>query len=209
MEDRTRRAGRTRPGWTITVCHFPPGTSKWNKIEHRLFSHITLQLARLGRWPATTSSSSTIAATTTATGLTVSADLDDGRYPAGVKVSDDQMDDLEDRAHHPPRLPRRVELRPRSPCRARPAPRTARPPGPPSRDLDALIEPALNGMTGDDLAALAAATGTSVRPTPRISVCSTWPRLWQGPGLPGERLASAPVATGRAGSVIQLDQEPT
>jgi hypothetical protein len=77
-------------GLEITVCHFPPGTSKWNKIEHRLFSHVTMNWR--GR-PLTSHEVvvQTIAATTTRTGLTVHAELDPGRYPDGVKVSDAQM----------------------------------------------------------------------------------------------------------------------
>ena len=84
-------------GLEITVCHFPPGTSKWNKIEHRLFCHITMNWR--GR-PLTSHEVvvQTIAATTTATGLTVTAALDDGAYPDGVKITDAQMKDLEDRA---------------------------------------------------------------------------------------------------------------
>ena len=83
-------------GLTITVLHFPPGTSKWNKIEHRLFSQIT----RTWRGRPLTSHQvilSTIAATTTSTGLKVTAVLDTGRYPAGTEVSDEQARDLEDR----------------------------------------------------------------------------------------------------------------
>jgi hypothetical protein len=78
-------------GLTITVCHFPPGTSKWNRIEHRLFSAITLNWR--GR-PLTSHQVvvQTIAATTTSTGLRVHAELDTGHYPTGVKVSDAQMD---------------------------------------------------------------------------------------------------------------------
>src|SRR5216684_280385 len=77
-------------GLEITVCHFPPGTSKWNKIEHRLFSHITMNWR--GR-PLTSHEVivQTIAATTTRTGLTVRAQLDTGSYPAGVKISDQEM----------------------------------------------------------------------------------------------------------------------
>jgi hypothetical protein len=77
-------------GLEITVCHFPPGTSKWNKIEHRLFSAITMNWR--GR-PLTSHEVivQTIAATTTATGLRVHAELDPGRYPEGVKVSNEQM----------------------------------------------------------------------------------------------------------------------
>jgi Rhodopirellula transposase DDE domain len=77
-------------GLEITVCHFPPGTSKWNKIEHRLFSHITMNWR--GR-PLTSHEViiNTITATTTATGLTVHAELDTGGYETGVKISNRQM----------------------------------------------------------------------------------------------------------------------
>ncbi|GAA3464265.1 transposase [Saccharothrix longispora] len=80
-------------GLTITVCHFPPGTSKWNTIEHRLLSHITMNWR--GR-PLTSHEVivNTIAATTTRTGLTVHAELDTGTYDTGVRVSDGQMDAL-------------------------------------------------------------------------------------------------------------------
>ncbi len=80
-------------GLAVTVCHFPPGTSKWNKIEHRLFSHITMNWR--GR-PLTSHEVivNTIAATRTRTGLAVRAELDPGHYPDGVKVSDEQMDRL-------------------------------------------------------------------------------------------------------------------
>ena len=73
-------------GLEITVCHFPPGTSKWNKIEHRLFSHITMNWR--GR-PLTSHQVivESIAATTTGTGLTVHAELDPGSYPAGQRRS--------------------------------------------------------------------------------------------------------------------------
>src|SRR6266568_4098614 len=84
-------------GLAITCCHFPPGTSKWNKVEHRLFSAITLNWR--GR-PLTSHAVvlQSIAAATTATGLTVTAALDEGRYPTGTKVSDEQMTRLEERA---------------------------------------------------------------------------------------------------------------
>jgi Rhodopirellula transposase DDE domain len=77
-------------GLQVTVCHFPPGTSKWNKTGHRLFSAITMNWR--GR-PLTSHEVivQTIAATTTRTGLTVHAELDPGSYPDGVKVSDEQM----------------------------------------------------------------------------------------------------------------------
>ncbi|CAM5406872.1 ISAzo13 family transposase [Streptomyces aurantiogriseus] len=77
-------------GLTITVCHLPPGTSKWNKIEHRLFSHITMNWR--GR-PLTSHEVivQSIAATTTSTGLRVSAALDTNTYPTGVRISDAEM----------------------------------------------------------------------------------------------------------------------
>jgi hypothetical protein len=80
-------------GLDITVCHLPPGTSKWNKIEHRLFSQITRNWQ--GR-PLTSHETilSLIGATTTTTGLSVTAELDDGTYPIGIKITDRQMKDL-------------------------------------------------------------------------------------------------------------------
>ena len=89
-------------GLQVTVCHFPPGTSKWNQIEHRLFSQITL--AWRGR-PLTSHDViiNTIGAVTTSTGLAVTAVLDGARYTTGTTISDEQMQDLEDRAlarHH-------------------------------------------------------------------------------------------------------------
>jgi hypothetical protein len=81
-------------GLAITVCHLPPGTSKWNKIEHRLFSHISMNWR--GR-PLTSHEVivETIAATTTSTGLTVHAELDEATYPTGVKITDKEMKALE------------------------------------------------------------------------------------------------------------------
>ncbi len=80
-------------GLEITVCHFPPGTSKWNKIEHRLFCHITMNWR--GR-PLTSHEVvvNSIAATTTATGLRVRAELDTARYATGIKVTVRQMRNL-------------------------------------------------------------------------------------------------------------------
>ena len=75
---------------TIHVSHFPPGTSKWNKIEHRLFSFITLNWR--GRPLATYQTViSLIAATTTQKGLKVSAELDQARYPLGIRVKKHQL----------------------------------------------------------------------------------------------------------------------
>jgi len=77
-------------GLTITVCHFPPGTSKWNKIEHRLFSFISANWR--GR-PLTSLVTivNLIGATTTSTGLRVRAEIDKGRYPTGRKLSKKEM----------------------------------------------------------------------------------------------------------------------
>ncbi|MFI6637551.1 ISAzo13 family transposase [Nonomuraea fuscirosea] len=77
-------------GLAITVCHFPPGTSKWNKIEHRLFSHITLNWR--GR-PLTSHEVvvNTIAATRTSSGLRVEATLDTGDYPTGIAISKERF----------------------------------------------------------------------------------------------------------------------
>ncbi|WP_239109718.1 ISAzo13 family transposase [Streptomyces coelicoflavus] len=77
-------------GLEITVCHLPPGTSKWNKIEHRLFSHITMNWR--GR-PLTSHEVmlQTIASTTSRTGLTVHAELDSGEYPTGIRISDEAI----------------------------------------------------------------------------------------------------------------------
>lgn len=77
-------------GKAITVCHFPPGTSKWNKIEHRLFSYITMNWR--GR-PLVNLATiiSLIAATRTKAGLRVRCELDSGRYPKGIKIPDAQM----------------------------------------------------------------------------------------------------------------------
>jgi transposase len=85
----------TRTGLTITVTHLPPGTSKWNKVEHRLFSFISINWR--GR-PLTSHEVviETIGATKTATGLTIQADLDTTPYPTGVKISDREMKALTD-----------------------------------------------------------------------------------------------------------------
>ena len=81
-------------GLAITVCHLPPGTSKWNKIEHRLFSRISINWR--GR-PLTSHEVivNTIGATTTASGVPVTAILDTGEYPAGLKITDKQIRELE------------------------------------------------------------------------------------------------------------------
>jgi hypothetical protein len=75
----------------ITVCHLPPGTSKWNKIEHRLFSFIT-QNWRGRPLVSYQTIVQLIAATTTDTGLKVQCEIDPNTYPAGVKVTDAEME---------------------------------------------------------------------------------------------------------------------
>jgi hypothetical protein len=79
-----------RTGLTITVCHYPPGTSKWNKIEHRLFSYITTNWRGQPLVDLVTIVS-LIGDTTTATGLRVRSEVDRGRYPQGVAITDQQM----------------------------------------------------------------------------------------------------------------------
>ena len=83
-------------GLEITVAHFPPGTSKWNKIEHRLFCHITRTWKAR---PLMTREDAVagIAATTTYQGLKCTAVLDGAEYPDGVKISDRRMKYLEER----------------------------------------------------------------------------------------------------------------
>ncbi len=77
-------------GLTLSVCHFPPATSKWNKIEHRLFSFISQN------WRGCPLVShqvivDLIAATSTKTGLKVKAQIDTNRYPSGLKISDQEL----------------------------------------------------------------------------------------------------------------------
>ena len=85
-------------GLAITICHFPPGTSKWNKIEHRMFSHIT----RNWRGRPLTSHEvivNLIANTTNDAGLSIQAALDSSEYPIGIKISDQAMKALKLEKH--------------------------------------------------------------------------------------------------------------
>ena len=103
-------------GLILVVCHYPPGTSKWNKIEHRMFCHIT----RNWRGRPLTSRLAVvelIGATTTKSGLQVRCELDTNIYAKGIKVSDAQMAalNIEGDAFHPewnyiiaPRSPKRL-----------------------------------------------------------------------------------------------------
>jgi hypothetical protein len=77
-------------GLTFQVCHYPPGTSKWNKIEHRMFCHIT-QTWRGKPLVSRITVVDLIAATTTKTGLTVHCEMDEASYAKGIKVSDAEM----------------------------------------------------------------------------------------------------------------------
>ena len=77
-------------GLTITVCHYPPGTSKWNKIEHRMFSFIT----KNWRGKPLTSYQvivDLVASTTTQTGLRILAEWDQGKYPKGIEITDAEL----------------------------------------------------------------------------------------------------------------------
>jgi|HubBroStandDraft_6_1064221.scaffolds.fasta_scaffold202875_1 hypothetical protein len=138
-------------GLEITCCHFPPGTSKWNKIEHRLFSHITMN------WRGRPLASHqiivhSIAATVTRAGLAVHAELDTGAYPLGAAVSDARMDALPAVAHYWHGEWNYTVL----PAPAAPA----SPPGPApatAPDLAWLAHPAITGMTGPALDTLTAA----------------------------------------------------
>ena len=89
-------------GLEITVCHFPPGTSKWNKIEHRMFSHITMNW----RGQPLTSYQTVvdlIGSTTTRTGLRIRADLDHNAYETGITITDKHFKTLPIQRHefHP------------------------------------------------------------------------------------------------------------
>ncbi|MET9888578.1 ISAzo13 family transposase [Streptomyces sp. NPDC006430] len=152
-------------GLTITVCHLPPGTSKWNKIEHRLFSHITMNWR--GR-PLTSHEVivNSIAATTTRTGLRVSAALDTNTYPTGVKIGDAEMAALP-LTRHAFHGDWNYALHPQ-PCPAIPA---ARAPQAPAAKWDhaLLSDPELTGMTRrqlDDLTGTLAPDGDTQRGRP-------------------------------------------
>jgi hypothetical protein len=84
----------------ITVCHFPPGTSKWNKIEHRLFSFISQNWRGRPLLDLTTIVN-LISHTTTSKGLTVRCAIDDNRYEKGIKVSDAELNAVGVKKKHP------------------------------------------------------------------------------------------------------------
>jgi len=141
-------------GLEVTCCHFPPGTSKWNKIEHRLFSQVSH--AWRGRPLASYEVIiSTISAITTTAGLTVAAALDTAPHPKGQKVSDQEMRDIEKRCltRHDVHGEWNYSLTPGP----RPAPAPQPDPGPPGWPRAALNHPALTGLPPASVDALAAA----------------------------------------------------
>ena len=85
-------------GVTVTVSHYPPGTSKWNPIEHRLFAEISKHWAGEPLVSYETILNY-IRTTTTAAGLTVNAAMLEGEYPTGVRVSDQEMQQLDFQRH--------------------------------------------------------------------------------------------------------------
>ena len=136
-------------GLRIGVCHFPPGTSKWNAIEHRLFCHIT-RTWRARPLMARQDAVAGIAATVTAQGLKCTAVLDEGRYPKGTEVPAGRVRHVEDRLTE--RDPFHGEWNYAIAPAPRPGPHPQQEPGPAS-DLHGLA--ALAGIS--DLPALLAA----------------------------------------------------
>jgi transposase len=141
-------------GLEVTVAHFPPGTSKWNQIEHRLFSQVSH--AWRGR-PLTSYEViiSTVSAITTSAGLTVTAALDRAPHPRGQEVADEEARDIEERCltRHDFHGEWNYTLIPVP--RAAPAPEPE--PPPPGWPRGALNHPALTGLAPADVTALAAA----------------------------------------------------
>jgi hypothetical protein len=144
-------------GLAITVCHFPPGTSKWNKIEHRLFSHIT------HNWRARPLTShevvvKTIEAVRTRGGLRVEAALDEGDYPTGVAISKERFAALPLQPHSTHgSWNYTLRPEPHTPDAAVPIGEQG---GPAERRLEMLTrltDPRLTGMSADELAELATA----------------------------------------------------
>jgi Rhodopirellula transposase DDE domain len=154
-------------GLTVTVCHFPPGTSKWNKIEHRLFSRISTNWR--GR-PLTSHEVvvNTIGSTATRTGLTVHAELDPGAYPTGVTVAEEVMAALPLTAHdwHGAW---NYTLRPEPPAPA-PVPRFEDRTQPDDRAPAWLHHPTLTGMEHSGFTALLAEVEQYLLDHPPISL---------------------------------------
>ena len=191
-------------GLEVTVCHLPPGTSKWNKIEHRLFSQVSL--AWRGR-PLTGYDVvvSTISAITTRTGLTATAVLDERPYPAGQEISDAEIRDIQDRCltRHGFHGDWNYTVLPVPRPAPEPAPERARVP------LAILSHPALTGTDPASLDALAAAAAV---PAAASRAQDRWNRRG-GPskskGSPGRKpLLSTPdlVAASRIIAYLGLSQ---
>jgi hypothetical protein len=142
-------------GLEITVMHFPPGTSKWNKIEHRLFCQISLA------WRARPLTSydviiDTISAVTTTTGLTVRAVLDESPHPTGRKLSEERRKDTERYlTRHDWHGDWNYTVHPRPLRDPEPEPEPASPSRLAGRET--LNHPALTGLDPEDATALAAA----------------------------------------------------
>jgi Rhodopirellula transposase DDE domain len=144
-------------GLAITVCHYPPGTSKWNKIEHRLFCRITLNWR--GR-PLTSHEVvvQTIAATRARAGLRAEAALDAGDYPAGAAISKERMAALP-LEPHAPHGAWTYTLHPRRACGSAETAPAGESRGPAQRRqamLGRLADPRLTGMTAAQLQQLTA-----------------------------------------------------
>jgi hypothetical protein len=184
----------------ITVAHFPPGTSKWNKTGHRLFCQISLA------WRARPLTSydvviDTIGAVTTRTGLTVRAVLDGNPHPTGTEVSAARMKDIKERC-----LIRgswhgewNYTL-----LAAPPGPEPEPEPAPPSRPAgrDTLNQPALTGMAPEDVTALAAALQVPFGAHRAQHNYAVRGRR-RGSGS-GERTRAAPGGAPRAGTRLAL-----
>jgi len=144
-----------RTGLAIEVCHFPPGTSKWNKIEHRLFCHIT-RTWRARPLMSIDDAVAGIAATVTGQGLKCTAVVDDADYPGGTKISDTRMKHLEERVIERDEF--HGEWNYAIPPATGPAPEPEPAPPRPGRvPQHVLNHPALTGMTAQDVKALATA----------------------------------------------------
>ncbi|MBO0806652.1 MAG: ISAzo13 family transposase, partial [Nocardiopsaceae bacterium] len=144
-------------GLTVEVCHFPPGTSKWNKIEHRLFCHIT-RTWRARPLMTVDDAVAGIAATVTSQGLKCHPVRDDRQYAPGAEVSDERAKYLEDRVLDRGQFHGEWNYRVLPAPRLGPDPEPARRPERPGRVPAAVLNhPALTGMPAADLTALAAA----------------------------------------------------
>ena len=199
--------GAGRPSWprlapetglAITVCHLPPGTSKWNKIEHRLFSRITMNWR--GR-PLTSHEVivESIAATTTRTGLTVRAELDPGTYPRGIRSP-------EPRSAPCPSPATTGTASGTTPCAPNPPhpspnprhPAPAAPPGPTPPSPDWTPPPGTSSSP--------ASTTTPATPTPSTPACSASPSK---PSSPSSGSATAPCPPPRPALRRQTRHHPT